>query len=87
MLLSSIRDEFVFHCQTRKLSPRTVRNYEKQINYLLRFLEQEHDITTIEETAPRHIKEFLLAMSKAGRTPQLRQRPSEGIQSVLPLRI
>ena len=33
MLLSSIREEFVFHCQTRKLSPRTIRNYEKQINY------------------------------------------------------
>ena len=48
MLLSAIRDEFVFHCQTRKLSPRTIRNYEKQIDYLLRFLHDEHGISVID---------------------------------------
>ena len=32
MLLSSIRDEFVFHCQTRRLSPRTIKNYGEQID-------------------------------------------------------
>ena len=68
MLLSSIREEFVFHCQTRKLSPRTIRNYEKQINYLLRFLHDKHGISVIEDVSPRHIKEFLHNMLKAGRT-------------------
>lgn len=68
MLLSAIRDEFVFHCQCRKLSPRTIRNYEKQIDYLLRFLQQEHSIASIEDVSPRHIKEFLHNMLKAGRT-------------------
>ncbi len=68
MLLSSVRDEFIFHCQARKLSPRTIKNYGKQIDYLLRFLEREHDITSIEEILPRHIKEFLHSMLKAGRT-------------------
>ena len=68
MLLSSVRDEFVFHCQCRKLSPRTIRNYGKQIDYLLRFLQQEHDISSIEDVSPRHIKDFLHSMLKAGRT-------------------
>ena len=68
MLISTIRDEFVFHCQCRKLSERTIRNYTKQINYLLRFLEQQHNISTIQQVHPRHIKEFLLNMTKAGRT-------------------
>ena len=68
MLLSAIRDEFVFHCQCRKLSPRTIRNYEKQIDYLLRFLQQEHDISSIEDVLPCHIKRFLHSMLKAGRT-------------------
>ena len=68
MLLSAIRDEFVFHCQTRKLSPRTIKNYGKQIDYLLRFLEREHGISVIEDVSPRHIKEFLHNMLKAGRT-------------------
>lgn len=68
MLLSDIRDEFVFHCQCRKLSPRTIRNYGKQIDYLLRFLQQEHGISSIEDVSPRHIKDFLHSMLKAGRT-------------------
>jgi len=68
MLLSSVRDEFVFHCQCRKLSPRTIRNYGKQIDYLLRFLQQEHGISSIEDVSPRHIKDFLHSMLKAGRT-------------------
>ena len=29
MLLSAIRDEFVFHCQCRKLSPHTIRNQSR----------------------------------------------------------
>ena len=33
MLLSVIRDEFIFNCQCRKLSERTVKNYGKQIDY------------------------------------------------------
>jgi len=68
MLLSDIRDEFVFHCQTRKLSPRTIRNYEKQIDYPLRFLHNEHGISVISDVNPRHVREFLLTMSRAGRS-------------------
>ena len=68
MLLSDIRDEFVYHCQTRKLSPRTIRNYEKQIDYLLRFLHNEHGISVISDVNPRHVREFLLTMSRAGRS-------------------
>lgn len=34
MLLSTVNDEFVFHCQSRNLSPKTIKNYRKQIEYL-----------------------------------------------------
>ena len=68
MLLSAVRDEFSFHCQCRKLSPRTIKNYTKQIDYLLRFLQEEKKTIHIEDVKPRDIKEFLLKMSKAGRT-------------------
>lgn len=67
MLLTAIRDEFSFHCQCRKLSPKTVSNYTKQINYLLCFLEKEKSITHIEDVEPKNISEFLLRMSRAGR--------------------
>lgn len=68
MMLTAVRDEFVFQCQCRKLSPRTVKNYTKQIDYLLRFLEDEKAVTHIEDVETRQIKEFLLTMTKAGRT-------------------
>ena len=68
MLLTDVRNEFSSRCQCRKLSPKTIRNYEKQIDYLLRFLDQEKHITHIEDVEPHHIKQFLLNMSKAGRT-------------------
>lgn len=68
MLLTAVRDKFVFQCQCRKLSPRTVKNYTKQIDYLLRFLEDEKTVTHIEDVETRQIKEFLLTMTKAGRT-------------------
>lgn len=68
MQLEAIKQEFLFHCKYRKLSPKTVKNYEKQIGYFLRFLEQEKGITEIEQVEPRFIKEFLLNMSMTGHT-------------------
>lgn len=68
MLLSAVRDEFSFHCQSRKLSPKTIKNYTKQIDYLLRFLQEEKRTIHIEDVDPKDIKEFLVKMSKAGRT-------------------
>ena len=68
MLLSTIRDEFVFDCQCRKLSEQTIINYAKQIDYLLTFLEREKGATYIEEVTPQYIKEFLMQMRKKGRS-------------------
>jgi len=42
------------------LSPRTIKNYTKQIDYLLRFLQEEKKTIHIEDVKPRDIKEFLL---------------------------
>ena len=67
MLLTAVRDEFIFHCQCRKLSEKTIRNYAKQINYQLLFLEREKETTHIEDVEPKQIKAFLLSMSRAGR--------------------
>ena len=33
MLLSTILDKFIFDCQCRKLSEKTIKNYAKQISY------------------------------------------------------
>jgi integrase/recombinase XerD len=67
MLLSVIRDEFVFNCQCRRLSDKTIKNYSKQIDYLLNFLKQEKDVEEIEDVQTQYIKQFLLNMKKSGR--------------------
>ena len=68
MLLSLIKDEFIFNCKLRKLSERTIKNYGKQIDYLLTFLKTEKGVTEIEHTTTQHIKEFLMKMKVRGRT-------------------
>lgn len=69
MQLSDVRNEFTFHCQCRKLSPKTIKNYTKQIDYLLRFLNDEKGICHIEDVELRQIREFLLKMDRSGHTP------------------
>ena len=44
MLLATVKDEFVFHCQSRNLSPKTTKNYGRQIEYLFNYLAQEYQI-------------------------------------------
>ena len=34
MLLKTVKEEFIFHCQSRKLSSKTVNNYSRQLEYL-----------------------------------------------------
>ena len=68
MLLSTISQEFIFNCQCRKLSQRTIKNYTKQISYLLNFLVDEHQITNIEEVETQHIKQFLMKVRQKGRS-------------------
>ena len=67
MLLTVVRDEFVFNCQYRKLSDKTVSNYAKQIGYLLNFLEQEKSVVNIEDVQTPYIKQFLVNMKQSGR--------------------
>ena len=62
MLLATVKDEFVFHCQSRNLSPKTTKNYGRQIEYLFNYLAQEYQITHIEDVKPEYIKAFLLKM-------------------------
>lgn len=70
MLLQELSNEFKFNCQCRKLSEKTTSNYNKQVCYLLRYLEQEHSVTQLEDVKPQQIKQFLMMMQKKGRKPQ-----------------
>ena len=68
MLLKTVKEEFVFNCQCRKLSDKTIKNYEKQIEYLFNFLQEEKGVVDIEGVTPQYIKQFLMAMKAKGIT-------------------
>ena len=68
MLLKSVKEEFVFDCQCRKLSDKTIKNYGKQIEYLFNYLQEEKGIIDIEEVKPQHVKQFLMMIRSKGRT-------------------
>lgn len=59
MYLSNLVSEFLFDCGVRNLSKKTINNYTKQLNYFLKFLEQEHGVTDIESFKTIHIKQFV----------------------------
>jgi len=70
MLLKDLAEEFIFNCQCRKLSEKTVHNYRLQVGYLLDYLSQEHGVTELEKVKPQMIKQYMLSMQKKGRKPQ-----------------
>ena len=49
MLWKEAITEYGFDCKVRKLSPKTIENYSKQLRYFQRYLQSEFEITKIEE--------------------------------------
>lgn len=62
--------EFGFDCKIRKLSPKTISNYQKQLKYLQRYLQSEFSLTTVESIRSFHIKQFLAMKDDQGRKPR-----------------
>ena len=62
--------EFGFDCKVRKLSPKTISNYTKQLWYFQRFVKAEFNIEKVERVKPVHIKLFLSNMDDKGRKPR-----------------
>ncbi len=58
--------EFSFECKIRKLSPKTIDNYRKQMKYLQRYLEQEFGIKNVVDVRSIHIKQFLAMKDDQG---------------------
>ena len=59
MTMRELVTEFEFDCRVRELTPKTVRNYTKQLSYFLKFLEQDYGIVELDDVQPMHIKAFL----------------------------
>ena len=56
MLFQDAILEFGFDCKVRKLSPKSINNYQKQLRYLQNYLEQEYRIKNVH--VERHAHSF-----------------------------
>jgi len=54
--------EFGFDCKARKLSDKSISNYQKQLRYLQWYLEAEYRLREVEEVRSLHLKQFLVSM-------------------------
>lgn len=70
MRFSDAITEFGFDCRVRKLSDKTISNYQKQLRYLQRYLEVEYHLCEVEAVRSLHLKQFLVSMDAKGRKPR-----------------
>ncbi len=60
--MKGLVQEFLFDCQVRNLSPCTIHNYEKQLNYFMRYLKEAQGVEALEALKPLHIKQFIVML-------------------------
>lgn len=70
MSLEMLVKEFLIDCQARNLSPKSISNYQKQLGYFLRYLAEQHNVTTLEELKHTHLKLYILALQEKGNKSQ-----------------
>lgn len=69
MLLSDACTEYLVSCQVRRLSPKTIDNYRKQILYWQRYLDEVCSVQEVEKVRPIHIKNFISLRQQDHRKP------------------
>ena len=67
--MKGLVQEFVFDCQVRNLAPRTVHNYEKQLNLFTRYLKEAQGVEALEDLKPIHIKQFVAMLQEKKNKP------------------
>ena len=59
MQLETLVKEFLFECEIREYSEKTVGNYKKQLRHFTEFLRDQLQVETLEELEPKHVKSFI----------------------------
>ncbi len=66
MLLQDILKEFVFECEVKKLTKRTIKSYKNNNALFFTFIEREFAITELEKVTPANIRGYIQFMVKKG---------------------
>ena len=69
MSIEELAKEFILDCKVRNLSQRTVRNYEKQLAYFIRFLKEAQGVYSLEKLKTVHIKQFIAMLQEKKNKP------------------
>ena len=64
--LTNALSEWLLDCTIRGFSPRTVKSYRNNMERLINWAAENHDITDVDELTAPAIKSFLFAMQEAG---------------------
>lgn len=67
MLLDDVLKEFLFECEIRKYTWKTIKGYRNGLEFLVNYLKQEFKVTQIEEVTTHHIKTFFMYQTKRKR--------------------
>lgn len=60
-------DDFMFNCQSRNLSKKSMASYEQTLKLFAKYLEQEKKITDISEVTEKIIREYIINLQERGK--------------------
>lgn len=66
MLLKEVLTKFIFDCEIRKMSSRTIKSYKNNNQRFFNFIEGEFDVTELEEVSHLHIKQYFKFLISKG---------------------
>lgn len=66
MLLEDVLKEFIFDCQLRKLSERTIKSYKNNSLACFSYFEKEFGLVELEELSYKHIQQYLYYLPEKG---------------------
>lgn len=67
MLMDDSLKEFLFECEIRKYTWKTIKGYRNGLEFLINYLKQKHGLTQIEDVTTHHLKAFFMYQIKRKR--------------------
>ena len=67
MQLKTVYSEFLYDCEVKKFSAKTIKGYRNNLMRLFLYLEEKYNINDIEEVSAKQIKDFFMELWKNGR--------------------
>lgn len=66
MLLTDLLREYIYECEIKKYSPRTIKEYRNNIKLFFTYLKKEYKIITLEQISHVQIKNYLKYLTNKG---------------------